>query len=100
MTTTILNTKIGEAENKIPVVNGLVTATVLDTKINEAENKIPVVSGLVMKKNYDAKILDIEKKYFTTSDYNKFMKDITGAKIKEKELVDKSDISNLEKFLV
>ena len=32
-------------------------------------------------------------KHFTTSDYNKFTVEILNAKIKEKGLVDKSDIS-------
>ena len=34
-------------------------------------------------------------KYFTTSDYNKFTSDILDAKIKQKELINKSHISNL-----
>ena len=37
------------------------------------------------------------KKYFTTSDNNKFTSDILDAKMKEKELDDKSNISNLAK---
>ena len=49
------------------------------------------------KTNYDEKISDIEKKYFTTFDYNKFMRDILDGKIKEKELVNKFNISNLIK---
>ena len=38
MTTTVLNIKISEIENKIRDVIGLVTATVLNTKISEVEN--------------------------------------------------------------
>ena len=60
----------------------MVTATVLNTKISEFENKIPDVSGLVEKPDNDAKITDIERKYFTTSDYNKFTSDILDAEIK------------------
>ena len=56
-----------------------------------------LVSGLVTKTDYNAKILDIVGKYFTTSDYNKFIKEMSDAKIKEKGTVDKSDISNLVK---
>ena len=41
VTTTVLNTKIREVENKIPHTSSLVTTTVLNTKINEVENKIP-----------------------------------------------------------
>ena len=68
------------------------TAAVLNTQISEVENKIPSVSGLVNKTDYDAKIKDIEGKYFTTADYNKFKSNIVDAKIKEKKLVNKSDI--------
>ena len=39
------------------------------------------------------KLSVIETKYFTASDYNKFTDEILNAKIKEKGLVDKSDIS-------
>ena len=35
----------------------------------------------------------MEGKYFTTSDYNKFTNEILDAKIKNKKLVNKSDIS-------
>ena len=45
------------------------------------------------KENYDAKKLEIEFKYLTTSDYNKFKNEIIDNKIKEKNLVKKSDIS-------
>ena len=37
--------------------------------------------------------MEIECKYLTTSDYNKFKNEIIGNKIKEKNLVKKSDIS-------
>ena len=41
MTTTVLNTKISDVENKISNTSNLVATTVLNTKINEVENKIP-----------------------------------------------------------
>ena len=41
MTTTVLNTKIKEVENKIPDTTSLVTKTVLNKKHTEVENKIP-----------------------------------------------------------
>ena len=41
MTTTVLNTKIREDENKIPDTSSLVTATILNSKISEVEYKIP-----------------------------------------------------------
>ena len=55
------------------------------------------LSGLVKKTDYDAKISKFEGKYFTSSDYNKFASDVLDAKIKQKELANKSDISNLVK---
>ena len=66
VTTTLLDTKIGEVENKIPNTSGLVTPAILDTKNGD-------VTGLVKKTDYNAKLSDIEKKSFTTSNYNKFM---------------------------
>ena len=71
------------------------TATVLNTKISEVEIKVPNDSGLVKKADYGDKISDIEGRILTTSDYDKFTSDILDAKIKQKELVNKSDISNL-----
>ena len=52
------------------------TATVLNTKIGEVENKITDVSGLVKKTDYNSKIAEVEVKCFTTSDYNKFIGEI------------------------
>ena len=68
------------------------TPTVLNTKFSEGENKIPSVSGLVKKKDYDAKIKDIEGKHFTTANYKELISDILNEKIKQKQLVNKSDI--------
>ena len=93
MTTNVPTTKIGEVENKIPNVSGLVTAAVLNLKIGEVENEIPDVSGLVKKADYNTKISDNEGKCFTAADYNKFTSYILDAKIKQKELVNKSDLN-------
>ena len=73
------------------------TATVLNTKIGEVENEIPNVNGLVKKQVMMLKYQTLKKKYFTASDYNKFASDILDDKIKQKELVNKSDIFNLVK---
>ena len=82
-------------------VGNLVTTSVinsvLNTKIKEVDDKIPEFSGLVKKTDYDAKISEMEGKQFTNSDYNKFTNDIFDAKIKQKELLNKSDISNFVK---
>ena len=77
---------------KIPGTNGLVTTIVLTTKISEVENKIPCVSALVKKTDSDSKVEEIQGKKSTTGDYNKFISDILDVKIKQKELVKKSDI--------
>ena len=39
MTTAVLNRKIGEVENKIPVRN-LITTNILSTKIKKVENNV------------------------------------------------------------
>ena len=75
--------KLMKLRTKIPDTSGLVSTTVLNTQIGEVENKIPCVSGFVKKTDYDAKIKDC----------NKFTSDILGVKVKQKELVNKSDIN-------
>ena len=75
----------------------MATTADINTKIGEVENKIPDVNDLVNKTDDDAKISDIEGKYFTTSDCNKFTSNILDAKIKQKELVSKSNISKFAK---
>ena len=56
------------------------------------ENKIFSVSDLLNMTDYSAKMKDIEGKYLITTDYNKFTSDILDAKIKQTELVSKSDL--------
>ena len=84
VTTIVLNEKIGKFKNQLLNMSGLVTATVLNKKFGKAKNKIRDVSGLIKKLNYNAKISDIEDKYFTSSDYNNFTKEILDAMIKRK----------------
>ena len=63
--------------------------------LNKIRNlvKIPdyliyLIRDLVLKKaDYDARIKDIKDKYFTTSDYDKFMNNILDEKIIAKMLV-------------
>ena len=70
MTKTVLNTKIGEVDNKIPDTSslvtpdtsGFVTTTVLNIKTAEVENKIPDTIALVKKTDYRTKISELEKK--------------------------------------
>ena len=69
-----------------------------DAKINEIKVKLSNITGLATtsilakKAIYDGKISDIEKRYFTTSDYNTFTNGIFDVNMKNKELVNKSDI--------
>ena len=79
-TTTVLNTKTDEVENKIPVT-GLATTSLLNTKIDEVDDKISDVNKLVKEVYYNAKVTDIEGKYFTTTEYNKFASDILETKV-------------------
>ena len=74
------------------------TTTVLNTKISEVDNKNPSVSGLAKNyTDYDAKIKDTKGKYFTAADYNKFTSETFDANIKQKELVNNSYMSNIIK---
>ena len=82
--------KFGQLKNEITCTSDLVTTTVLNTKIGEVGRKIPNVSGIFRWTDYNAKISNIKKKYFMTSDYNKYISEILDAKIKEKGLVDNS----------
>ena len=74
---TVLNTKISEVENKIPDTSNLVTTTVLNTKINEVENKIPD-----------------DFKYITTQEFNKLTAENFAARLKQADLVNKTDFDN------
>ena len=73
---------------KIPDVSGLVTTTGIDTKIKKVDTKMKLIP----------KLLEIKGKYFSTSDYNRFLTDIIRV-INEKEIVKKADFSNLVKDL-
>ena len=81
----------------MPDTISLVTKTLSKTKIVEADNKVLVFTDLLKKTYYDPKIKDIKKKYFTSAIYNKFTSETLDAKIKQKESVNKSDISDLNK---
>ena len=76
MTTTVLNIKISEVENKISDTSGLVTTTVFNTKISEVENKIP---------NHD-KYITIQFNKVTAGDFT--------ARLKQINLVTKTDFDN------
>ena len=77
MTTTVLNTKISEVEKKILNVISLVTTTVLSKKISERENKIPD-----------------HAKYITTLEFNTLTAENFTARLKQADLVNKTDFDN------
>ena len=77
MTTTVLNTKTSEVENKIPNTSGLATATVLNTKIREAKNKTPDYS-----------------KYITTPEFNSLTAKNFATRLKQRDLVNKTNFDN------
>ena len=77
MTTTCLNIKISEVENKIPNTSSLVTTTVLSTKISEVENKIP---------DYI--------KYITSPEFNMLAVENFTARLKVANSVTKNDFDN------
>ena len=86
------DTKITDILGKIPIITGLVTTAALAA----VEKKIQNVSDLVKKTKYDAKVSEIYIKYFNRSDYDNFTTDILNTKIKQKKLVDESDISRFK----
>ena len=77
MTTTVLNTKISEFDNKIPPTSSLVTTTVLNTKIGKVENKTPD-----------------NAKYITTPEFNKLTAENVAARLKQANLVNKTDFDS------
>ena len=52
---------MGDVENKLPEISGLVTIAVLDTKNDEFENKIQDTSKLVNTTLLNTKIGEVEK---------------------------------------
>ena len=72
--------KIGEVENEIPNISGLVTTAVLITKFGEVQKKIPDASILVKKQTVMLKY----QKSMGNSSCNKFTSDILDANIKQK----------------
>ena len=59
-------------QHKIPSITCLATVSAL----NAVENKTLNVKNLLEKADHDAKTFDNEDKYFTKSEYNKFMSEI------------------------
>ena len=76
MTVTVLNTKISEAQNKIPDTSSLVNTTILNLIISEVENEIPD-----------------HAKYITSPEFNKLTAENLVARLKQANLVTKTDFN-------
>ena len=87
------NAKITELENKIPSISGLAA----NAAWTAVENKIADVSSLGKRRDYNTKISEIERKltdhnhdkYITTTEFNKFTKEVLDEKLKQATLVTK-----------
>ena len=98
------NAKITEIEDKIPSICGVTT----NAALTAVENKIPNVSNLVKKIDYDTKITEIEKKltghnhvkYITTPEFNKFSADVFDARLKQANLVTRTDFDHKLKIQI
>ena len=77
-----MNTKISEAENKIPNTSSLVTTTASNIKISLVENKNPDNS-----------------KYITTQEFNNLTAKKFAARLKQADLVKKTD-NKLTSFII
>ena len=77
MTTTVLNTKISEVENKIPDTSSLHTTTVLNAKFSELKIKV-----------HD------HVKCITTQEFKKLAAESFLEKVNQADLVTKTDFEN------
>ena len=99
------NNKITGIEYKIPSLSGLAT----NAALTAVENKIPYISSLVKKKqtDYNTKITEIKKKltdhhhdkYVTTPEFNKLTSKNFAARLKQADLVTKTDFDDKLKCL-
>ena len=77
MTKIFLNTKTTETENKMSGNSSLVTTTVLNIKIGEVKKKVPD-----------------HGKYITTQEFNKVIAEDFAARLKQADLVSRTDFDN------
>ena len=98
------NTKITEIENKIPSISALFT----NSTLTAVEDKIPNISILVKKKtDYNTKISEFQKKltdhdheeYLTTTEVNDLAARVFTARLKQANLVTKTDFDDKPKCL-
>ena len=79
---------------KIPAISGLVTTTVLNTKISEVENKIPDTKGLVTTIVLNEKLVKLRlnpnhDKYIATPKFKDLTAESFAARLKQANLVTK-----------
>ena len=97
------NAKVAEIEKTIPNISGLAT----NAALTAVESKIPDVSSLVKKTGFDTKVGEIEKKltdhnhdkYITTPEFNKLTAKNFAARLKQANLVTKTDFDDKLKGL-
>ena len=97
------NNKITEIENKIPSISGLATNATLIA----VENKIPDVNSLVENQIITEKLVKLKKKltdhnhdkYITTPEFYKLTAENSAARLKEANLVIKTDFDDKLKSL-
>ena len=84
----------------MPDVSGLVTTTALNTKNSEVDNKMPDTSSLVVTTFLNTKLGEVENKitdhakYITTQEFNKLMAKFFKEKLKQTDLVSKNNSDN------
>ena len=84
----------------MPDVSGLVTTTALNTKNSEVDNKMPDTSSLVVTTFLNTKLGEVENKitdhakYITTQEFNKLMARFFKEKLKQTDLVSKNNSDN------
>ena len=85
---------------KTPDKSGLVTIIIFNTNISEVENKIPNTSNLQTTIVFSTKISEVESKisdptkYITTPEFNKLTEEKFTARLKQADLVSKTDFDN------
>ena len=80
---------------KIADASGLANATVLNTKTSEVENKIPYTSSLVTTTILNTKFTEVDDaKCLTTQGFNKLTAEKYVARLKQADLVNKTDSDN------
>ena len=96
MTGFVKQTKLTEAEGKIPDVSNLATKTALIA----VENKIPSVSSLVKMLEYDTNVNEPEKtvtdhnhaEYITTPEFNTLAANVFNRRLAQANMITKKDL--------